>query len=241
MAKPKKIRKKPDPNGWLTTYGDMITLVLCFFVLLMGEPAQDPARLQLVATSFGGLGPLAGGLTLDESPLALMGANIQELPASRQSTALGKARAQAEALMQSPDEQVIQNVVMDPERGLVITLAGEVLFGPNSAQVEIESVRRTLQQLALLLNSPELRGSTFRVEGHADGTAASTANYPTDWELSAARAINVLHYLVDYGVSDRRFQVMGLADTRPVRFGNTPEDAAHNRRVELVILTTGHI
>lgn len=241
MAKAKKVRKKPDPNGWLTTYGDMITLVLCFFVLLMGEPAQDPARLQLVATSFGGLGPLAGGLTLDESPLALMGSTIQELPSTRQDNALGKARAQAEALMQNSDERIIRNVIMDYERGLVITLAGDVLFAPNSAEVQIESSRQTLQQLALLLSSPELRDSTFRIEGHSDGAPTLRDYFPTNWELSATRATNVLHYLVDYGVSDRRFQVMGLADTRPIRFGNTPEDAAYNRRVEIVILTTGHI
>ncbi len=62
-----------------------------------------------------------------------------------------------------------------------------------------------------------------------------------NWELSSQRAINVLHYLSDFGVNEQQFQVSGMADTVPLVSNDTPEGRAYNRRVDLVILTEGHL
>lgn len=247
MAREKKERKKIDPNGWLVTYGDMITLVLCFFVLLVGEPAQDAARMQLLSAAFGGLGPLSGGRTLDEGSLALMGATLENLPSERRNNQLGRAKSQAQQLMNNDQTRLIRKIEEDPERGLVITLAGDVLFPPDSVELDIEKNRDMLLQLAVLLSSSDLIGTTYRVEGHTDSiqpeyVSRDFANaYPTNWEVSIARATNVLHYLIDYGAPERRFQVMGLAGTRPILSGDDPESRAYNRRVEIVVLTNGHL
>ncbi|NIZ40032.1 OmpA family protein [Entomospira entomophila] len=247
MAKQKKERKKADPNGWLVTYGDMITLVLCFFVLLMGEPAQDSARMQLLSAAFGGLGPLSGGMTLDQGNLALMGARLETLPSENRQSQLGRARGLAQQLMKDDQSRLVRDVKEDPERGLVITLAGDVLFAPDSVQVDIERNRVMLQQLATLLNSPDLIGMTYRIEGHTDSTPPEqisrefAARFPTNWEVSTARATNVLHYLVDYGAPEYQFQVMGESSRKPLLPGKDPESMAYNRRVEIVVLTSGHL
>jgi chemotaxis protein MotB len=247
MAKQKKERKKADPNAWLTTYGDMITLVLCFFVLLMGEPAQDAARMQLLSAAFGGLGPLSGGMTLDQSNLALMGATMSQLPSTNRESQLGRARGQAQQLRDNDQNRLIRQIQEDPERGLVITLAGDVLFAPDSVDVDIERNRQMLQQLASLLNNPDLVGMTYRVEGHTDSVLPSSISrefamrFPSNWQVSSARASSVLHYLVDYGAPENSFQVMGLSSTRPLMLGDDPESRAFNRRVEIVVLTNGHL
>lgn len=236
----RRARKKADPKAWLETYSDMITLVLCFFVVLMGDPSKDESRIQLILAAFGGLGPLTGGMTLSPGDLAVMGASLESLPSEARAKALEKARDKAQSLLKTQDETLVRSIVMVPERGLVITLVGDALFRPGSAEVDIERTRSSLQDLAKFFNSPETAGSLFRIEGYAASNEPSD-QYPTYWELSTARATNILHYLVSYGANDRRFQVAGFGDTRPAVEGNTPEANAYNRRVEIVVLSDGHL
>ena len=79
------------------------------------------------------------------------------------------------------------------------------------------------------------------MEGHTDNTpVAEDSKFVSNWELSAARSMNVLHYLADYGVNENRFSIAGYADTQPKFENNTPEGRAYNRRVDIIILDEGH-
>ncbi|HOV62425.1 MAG TPA: OmpA family protein, partial [Spirochaetia bacterium] len=130
--------------------------------------------------------------------------------------------------------------IKEDERGLIISLAADAFFAPASAEIDIENARETLQKASALLSSlPERK---FRIEGHTDSLPTDpTGPWPTNWELSTARATNVLHYLVDFGVDERQFQVAGFADTVPIASNDTPEGRAYNRRVDIVILSEGHL
>jgi chemotaxis protein MotB len=131
---------------------------------------------------------------------------------------------------------------MEDERGLVISLAADSFFEQASAELRIEEARAVLQKAASLLSSPEFARRKFRIEGHTDSLATDPAGpYFTNWELSTARATNVLHYLVDFGVNERQFQVAGFADTVPLAANDTPEGRAYNRRVDIVLLSPGHL
>ncbi len=232
--------EKANPLVWLITYSDMVTLMLCFFVIMMGEPTKDDSRIRLVLNSFGGLGPLTGGMTFNEGKLAQMGADVTSLPANKRAKNLEEAMRKAQALVQPETTATIQQITFDPERGLVISLVGDAFFRPDSAEVNLDDTRDTLQRLVVFLNSPEVAGQTFRIEGHTNTSIPNPAKWPSNWDLSSARAINTLHVLSDYGLaSDRRFQVMGLADTKPVAEGDTPEAAAMNRRIDIVMLVDG--
>jgi chemotaxis protein MotB len=84
-------------------------------------------------------------------------------------------------------------------------------------------------------------GRKFRIEGHTDSTPIDpNGPWESNWQLSAMRAINVLHYLTDLGISEKRFQVAGFADTMPVSSDDTPEGRAYNRRVDIIILDEAH-
>jgi len=112
----------------------------------------------------------------------------------------------------------------------------------DRSDIDIEASRTLLASIAQLLSSPELAGRKFRIEGHTDALAtAPDGPFPTNWELSTARATNVLHYLVDFGVDEKQFQVAGFADTVPLASNDTPEGRAYNRRVDLIILGEGHL
>ena len=123
----------------------------------------------------------------------------------------------------------------------MISLAADSFFEAGSAEVDIEASRETLQKASVLLSSlPE--DQKFRIEGHTDSLPTSPeGEWETNWELSTARAVNVLHYLVDFGVGEGQFQASGLADTAPLVSNDTPEGRAYNRRVDIVILSEGHL
>jgi chemotaxis protein MotB len=132
--------------------------------------------------------------------------------------------------------------IKEDERGLIISLAADSFFEPASAEINIEESRQVLQKVATLLSSPEMSGRKFRIEGHTDNIPTDPqGQWETNWELSADRAVNVLHYLVDFGVDEQQCQVAGFADTVPLASNDTREGRAYNRRVDIVLLSEGHL
>ena len=114
-------------------------------------------------------------------------------------------------------------------------------FEEGSAELNIEETRGTLLRLSEFFKLPELAKRSFRIEGHTDSTpVAESSRFESNWELSAARSMNVLHYLADYGADENRFSIAGYADTKPKFSNDTPEGRAYNRRVDIIILDEGH-
>jgi len=240
FAKPKKCPPEGAPE-WMTTYGDMVTLLLCFFVILMNPEAIDGHRLDMIMQSFNGLGVLQGGNTLSVGELTELGNNILSMPSQSRGTGLDKARQSAVSMFK-PDIKSEKVKITEDERGLIISLAGDMLFRPATAEVNIEESRVILQKLSRLLSNPELSDRNFKVEGHTDeGPTDPDGPFATNWELSAARSANVLHYLVDFGADDSQFQISGFSSNRPVAPNESEEGRAFNRRVDVVILSDGHL
>lgn len=242
MPPPKKKKCPPEGAGdWLLTYGDMVTLLLTFFIMMFTTAEIDGYELRMILAAFQGLGSLDGGNTLEVGKLAELGNTIMSLPSMERGRALDKARKNAISQFQ-PEIKSKKVRVKEDERGLIISLAADSFFRPASADVNIEETRELLQRLSSLLRTPELEGKKFRIEGHTDSEPTDPeGEWATNWELSAARAVNVLHYLVDFGVNEQNAQVAGLADTVPLASEETPEGRAYNRRVDIVILTEGHL
>ena len=242
MAK-KKREASEASGGWIVTYSDMVTLMLCFFVALFNPDEVDPAQLAAMISSFTnrGLGASVGGNTLSAGKTADLGNTIMALPSMEkgrfQGTALRKAVSMFEPEVKSNKVKITQE-----ERGLVISLASDAFFNPASARINIEQTRDILLRLGSLLNSNEVRGRKFRIEGHTDAEVVDpNGPWEDNWDLSTARARAILHYLTDIGVAENRFQVAGFADTMPVSSNNTAEGRAYNRRVDIVILDEGHL
>ncbi len=229
-------------DDWLTTYADMVTLLLTFFVLLMNpENPIDSQRIELIVQAFQGLGPMQGGNTLSEGILAELGNDVAAFPSKTGGTRLNKSRKKAVSEFQ-PEIQNRFVKIKEDERGLVITLAGDFLFSRGSSEVNLEQSRKTLRKLAQYLESDEITNRKIRIEGHSDSLLTDPQGpWPTNWELSAARSSSVLHYLVDYGAREDRFQIAGFADTVKLRDPESTEaDRAENRRVDVVILKEAH-
>jgi chemotaxis protein MotB len=243
MAKKKKREDEGVGGERTVTYSDMVTLMLCFFVALFNPDDVDPSQLAAMISSLNniGMGASIGGNTFSKGKSADLGNTIMSLPSQDRGRTLGNAVRRAMSLF-TPELRSNKARITQDERGLVISLASDAFFGPASAVINIEETRDILLRLGTLLESDEVRGRKFRIEGHTD-TEATDPNgpWPSNWELSTARSLAVLHYLTDIGVEENRFQVAGFADTMPLSRDDTPEGMAYNRRVDVIILDDGHL
>jgi flagellar motor protein MotB len=121
------------------------------------------------------------------------------------------------------------------EKGLVITFVSEVLFDSGKAKIKTEA-NSSLDKVARILkeNVPDL---DIGIEGHTDNVPIKVSGWKSNWELSSARAISVLHYLVDKkGIAPERVAAIGYGEYRPVASNDNKDGRKQNRRVEIVIL-----
>lgn len=241
MGKKAKEPEKPS-NAWQGTYGDMITLMLCFFVMLYDPTEVDVTAMATITQSLqmSETETTSGGMSLSAGQLSDLGNNINSLPSLEKGKSLGMAKKKAVSLF-APDVKSNKITITSDERGLIITLLSDNFFEEGSAELNINDTRETLLRLADFFKSDELKGRRFRIEGHTDNTPVTNDSvFPSNWELSATRAVNVLHYLADYGVRENDFSVAGYADIRPKFSNDTAEGRAYNRRVDIIILDEGH-
>lgn len=233
----KKEPEKPS-KAWMDTYGDMITLCLCFFVMLYNPAEADPVQMAMMTASLQ-TDSATGGMSATTGRLADLGNTVNSLPSLEKGKSLGLAKKKAVSLF-APDIKSTKITLSSDERGLIITLAADAFFAEGSAELNIEETRETLLKISQFLTSSDMTTRKFRIEGHTDSIQVSSDKWTSNWELSAARAVNVLHYLSDFGVNEKQFSVAGYADTQPRHTNETPEGRAYNRRVDIIILDEGH-
>ena len=224
-------KKKKDEGGvpdWVVTFGDMMALLLCFFILLqMFSELKRDHEYQRVITAikeaFGYSGGI-GVLPVDDPPLKSM---IEQL----QSMALQPA--QDSTISQSSVEGVkgTQLRVKKVREGIKFTLGGPSTFEPRSAEIK-PSVRQQLERLAPMLAG---RNNKIIIRGHA---AKKYMPDDSPWldALSFARARNVHQVLLDLGLDDRVFRLEAVGTREPVKpRAVEPDEAAENRRVEVIM------
>jgi chemotaxis protein MotB len=207
-------------DRWLISYADLMTLLLALFIVLYA--ASDHQRATKIATAMAAQFNDRKAATV---PSATIGIQPASEPLVVARTALDKAFAANRTLR----DRARINMT---ERGLIVSLTEAGFFAPADATVRGDA----LPLIDALSDALRQSNVPLRVEGHTDSLPISTARYPSNWELSAARASVVLARLVDRGIPPSRLSVAGFAGERPVADNSTPEGRALNRRVDLVIL-----
>jgi chemotaxis protein MotB len=256
MARKKKHPEHVNHERWLVSYADFITLLFAFFVVMFAASNSDQRKAGQIAkavqvafsqmavfTPAGKVVPLydSGGLPSDSNSVVgntHSGFDATQLVSPAKPGEGGKPKISD---LKTQLETILKNEISnrsihlsEDSRGLTISLTEAGFFEPGSAVMNakalaaVQSIAATVQPLA----------NSIRVEGHTDNTPIQTPQFPSNWELSTARATFLLHSLISYGkISPQRLSAVGYGEYHPIAPNNTAEGRAANRRVDVVILS----
>ena len=241
MARKKKQQEAPPGAPlFMATYGDMVTLLLCFFVLLYSFSTLDVKKFEMMAASFQMAFNVQSGGQTNASPVSVQDGSLSQGQGevAAQSTGQGAQISQQvlamvrEAIKSEHLEDEIQIVVN--ERGVSISMSEQLLFDESSAVLHPEAARILYKIGEILRDMP----NHISVEGHTDNTQPTGTLFRNNWDLAAARAAVVTAYLNEsIGISESRLQAVGMGSSSPVVPNDSSEHRGLNRRVDLVILS----
>jgi len=241
MSKRKPIEKKSISQEWLTTYSDMVTLILTFFVLLYAYSLVDTRKFQAVADSLAsalnGSGKAMFEMNVKTGDVPIVG---EEIPGK--DVKIGPMDYPSDKdIYDKVTEFVNENsmteyvTIKESARGVIIEFKDKILFDPGKAEIKDEGAPALRKISGLIEKMPNM----IVIEGHTDNVPIRTARFPSNWELSFERAITVLRYLTDtVGISPKRCSAAAYGEYGPIAENDTPEGRAQNRRVNILIVTT---
>lgn len=238
--------------GWMATYGDMVTLLLCFFVLLFAMSTVDANKFKNAVYAFRGtFGVMTGGATLNPADLVSSakmegkGSSYKYQSIAKkikgdmekfagQEKAGEKAKNDSDITEKDSSEAISESFTIEvTARGIVISVAEKFLFDSGKANLK-ENAGPVLD---MVLDTIASLPNAISVEGHTDNIPINTFQFPSNWELSGARAASVVKYFLGKKPEmGDRISLAGYAETKPKAVNNTMQGRSTNRRVEILIL-----
>lgn len=210
---------------WLVTYADLITLLLVFFIVMYALSSRISGEK---------FDALASSLSTSMRRAASPKPSDRTAFSRDRSTQNQRYQATADAVFESfmkTDPKSDVRVDID-ERGVVVSLVDTSFFPPGSAALTASGAKVLRSVAAPMRNLP----NEIHVEGHTDSAPIRTAQYPSNWELSAHRAATVTRYLITKcGIASSRVRAIGFAETKPVASNGTADGRRRNRRVDLIV------
>ena len=207
-----------DGDGWMVSFADLVTLLLAFFVAIAATAGVDQTSLERLTAAFAASVALGQGATIERDGRDLaaeLRTTLADLPFGRDA-AIGEGGGT-----------------------VTVALPADVLFDHAAAAIDPAAVA-TLRAVAAVLNGADYGRWAVEVEGHTDDAPVTTARYPSNWELSAARATNVVRLLEAFGVLPARLKASAYGETRPARPNRdasgaaVPANQSANRRIVIV-------
>ena len=257
MARKKKHPEHVNHERWLVSYADFITLLFAFFVVLFSSSQVDNRKVGKVAkavqVAFQDLGIFAPSGTqvpvADDSPVPFN--SVQSVQSSDRTGSLGKFVPDAKsrlggnpgepgkAQLQKQVEKALRSELIQQQvhlrsgpDGLVISLGEVGFFDSGSAHLK-QTALPTVAKIAATLAG---NGYAVQIEGHSDSIPIHTAQYPSNWELSTARATELTRLLIErYGIPPSRLSAAGYAEYHPIADNVTEEGRTLNRRVDIIL------
>ncbi|MEA3286004.1 MAG: OmpA family protein [Candidatus Marinimicrobia bacterium] len=227
----KKVEKPEDvPTSpfWMATYGDMVTLLLCFFILMISYANMDERKWAMASKSLqGALG------VLEEYKVEMQ--MMQESPGGEDDMLI---RSEIYENIAEFEKQIVAEInsgditVESIKNGLLIRMGSKLLF--NSAEAKLKP--EALPILKLIAKTTKDHATEILVAGHTDNIPINSQQYPSNWELSGSRAMSVVNYLIaEAGISPEILAATAYGEYRPLVPNETAEQRKTNRRVEFAV------
>ena len=233
MAK-KKHEEHENHERWLVSYADFITLLFAFFVVMYSISSVNEGKFRTVSESIkAALHPIVSPpsttlpFTIGQNRALTVNPTVEDA----KEPAVRRLRQIMRSLKNETHLEIIE--LKELTNGdIVLTLPDTVLFRSGESTLRPEA-RPFIQAISEVLIELDRH---VRVEGHTDNVPITTVQFPSNWELSATRAVTVVRTLSErYGVQSNHLTAVGHADSRPLTDNLTPENRAKNRRVEIVV------
>lgn len=255
MRRRRREEESKGEQGWLLTYSDVITLVLCMFVMLYSFSTIDIQKFEALVQSLNQTfsGVLDGGKIIDPEPKDNLPIDIDDLDQDDNKDELDKDKDKDKDEDHSKDKdfdkellevyEKITNLIRDygledqvfigvESKGVEIRFTDGVFFDSGSAALK-PSAFDLLNRLTYIFMEID---NEILVEGHTDNRPINTPQFPSNWELSTSRALSVVRYFERQGINPERMGALGYGEYRPIATNNTAEGRQANRRVNIVVL-----
>ena len=241
MARRKHPEERDNHERWLVSYADFITLLFAFFVVMYALSTVNEGKYRILSESMVSafrnvqVNTASSVIPPVTPPIVTVPKNtqpnkVQEAVKQKQRDKMRNVAKDILDVMAPLIEQGKVRVI-ETSRGVTIEINDSVLFAPGQAVLQPPLVK-AMGAIAEVLVPTEF---PITIEGHTDNVPIKTAQFPSNWELSAVRATTVLRLFADAGVSPERLTAIGYADTRPVEPNLLADGRARNRRVTILI------
>ncbi|WP_028453681.1 flagellar motor protein MotD [Chitinilyticum aquatile] len=240
-----KLRHDDHDNHerWLVSYADFITLLFAFFVVMYAISSVNEGKYRVLSDSLvqAFKQPPTSSKIVQVGNQTVMGAPAKPIalpapPVPNKTTAeqAKKMQEMANQLKSSLDTLIDQGKVKvtQSKRGIAVEISDSVLFDTGRADLQPQS----LQGLRAVAEMVKATDNLIQIEGHTDNAPINSAQFPSNWELSAARAASVVRVFAEAGVAPQRMVAIGYGEFRPMDSNDNPDGRAKNRRVTLNIL-----
>jgi chemotaxis protein MotB len=256
MARRQKHEEHENLERWLVSYADFITLLFAFFVVMYSVSQVNEGKYRVLSDSLvnafkttpTAATPISPALRIDASIKGT--SNISSIPVLKQTIFVRKPDPAQEAQQKQQREKMkgvaedlikaMESLVKEGQvrvtqsaHGIAIEINASVLFASGQASLEPGSIKALRAVGGVLAKVP----NDIQVEGFTDNTPINTVAFPSNWELSTARASSVVRLLAESGAPTERLVAVGYGEFRPVDSNSTPEGRARNRRVTIMILS----
>lgn len=215
-------------NGWAVVYAGFVIMLLSFFIVLCSYSVTDSSKLALAAKSFStSVGIFNGGQRFESGEAALPVAPDMVSVDSELAGIYSNIQVMSSVL--GMENEIKVSVY---EKGVILQLSDRILFQAGQADI-LPEARRLIEHVGTIVaNHPSYN---LRIEGHTDNAPIRNNRYPSNWELSTSRAVNVVRYLLEKRIIEAdRLLAAGFGEYKPLFPNDTPENRARNRRVELL-------
>lgn len=225
------LKKKPEePRAgaplWMITYGDMVTLVLCFFIALFAFSTIDKQKYVQIAQSL--RGALSGGEGVFRGQVSTSDTNF-----NRYNQMFNQMYQELRRIIDNEELRGKAEITIT-ERGITISFKEKLFFKIGSADILPEAFP-ILEQVGNVLKE---RAYPLRIEGHTCDLPINSVQFPSNWELSAIRAVRVSKHLINkVGYRPELISIAGYGEYQPLVPNINEENRAKNRRVDIVIIT----
>lgn len=239
MARRARHREHENHDRWLISYADFITLLFAFFVVMYAMSSVNESKYQIFSASL----TSAFGKQIVK-PDAIVPASEQGLLlkslVDRRNAKLAQQQQEAMQDIAKKINQVMsalvkngQVSVMQTNRGVAVEINASALFNQGDATLQGGAIN-TLVDVAKVLEPVDL---AIEVEGHTDDIPIATEQFPSNWELSSARASSVVRLFIEHGLMPKNLKAIGSAANHPVTSNDTADERAQNRRIIVTILS----